>query len=58
MTDQRPTALPTPAEDPRRRRLNQVVDRIHEIFGRDSLERGGREPERAGLTEQIKSGDR
>jgi DNA polymerase-4 len=50
--------LPTPAEDPRRRRLNRVVDRIHEIFGRDSLERGGREPERAGLTEQIKSGDR
>ncbi len=50
--------LPSPAEDPRRRRLNRVVDEIRERFGSGSLARAEDRPvERSGLTEQIKAGE-
>jgi len=50
--------LPSPAEDPRRRRLNCVVDEIRERFGSGSLARAEERPvERLGLTEQIKAGE-
>jgi len=49
--------LPSPAENPRRRRLNRVIDDIQGRFGRDSLSRGGADIERAGPSDGIKSGD-
>jgi len=50
--------LPSEGEDPRRRRLNQVVDAVQDRFGRQALERGGVSVERAGLSLQIKRGER
>jgi DNA polymerase-4 len=53
-----PAQLSLLSEDPRRRRLNQVVDQVRERFGSDSLARAEDAPvERAGLTEQIKAGE-
>jgi DNA polymerase-4 len=53
-----PEQLSLLPEGPRRKRLNQVVDEIRERFGSESLARAEDRPvERAGLTEQIKSGD-
>ena len=50
--------LPSPAEDPRRRRLNRVVDEVRERFGSGSLARAEDRPvERSGLTERIKAGE-
>ncbi len=42
----------------RRSRLNAAIDAIHERFGDDALRRGVDEAERAGLTTQIKRGER
>ena len=50
--------LPSEGEDPRRRRLNQVVDAVQDRFGRQALERGVVSVERAGLSLQIKRGER
>ena len=53
-----PAQLSLLPEDPRRRRLNRVVDQVRERFGSDSLARAEDAPvERAGLTEQIKAGE-
>jgi DNA polymerase-4 len=49
--------LPSEGEDPRRRRLNQVVDAVQDRFGRQALERGVVTVERAGLSLQIKRGE-
>ncbi len=50
--------IPAGGEDPRRRRLNEVVDEVRRRFGSESLARAEEAPvERAGLTEQIKSGE-
>jgi DNA polymerase-4 len=50
--------IPARGEDPRRRRLNHVVDEVRRRFGSESLGRAEEAPvERAGLTEQIKSGE-
>ncbi len=49
--------LPSEREDPRRRRLNQVIDAIQDRFGRQVLERGTVSLERAGLSVQIKRGE-
>ena len=50
--------LPSEGEDPQRRRLNQVVDAVQDRFGRQALERGVVSVERAGLSLQIKRGER
>jgi DNA polymerase-4 len=49
--------LPSPAENPRRRRLNRVIDDIQGRFGRDFLSRGGTDIERAGPSDGIKPGE-
>jgi DNA polymerase-4 len=49
--------LPTEFEDPRRRRLNRVVDAVQERYGRRALARGFGPVERAGLSSQIKRGE-
>ena len=50
--------LPSSAENPRRARLNRAVDAIHDRFGSASLRRGSGPEERAGLSFQIKRGER
>ena len=50
--------LPSEEEDPQRRRLNQVVDAVQDRFGQQALERGVVSVERAGLSLQIKRGER
>jgi DNA polymerase-4 len=49
--------LPSDAEDPRRRQLNQALDQIQDRFGRDALRRGDATAERVGLSSQIRAGD-
>lgn len=49
--------LASEREDPRRRRLNQVVDAIQDRFGNRALERGVLSVERQGLSLQIKRGE-
>lgn len=49
--------LPGEAGDPRRGSLNRAMDAVQDRFGRDALKRGSGDVERAGLSQQIKSGD-
>jgi DNA polymerase-4 len=48
--------LPSAAENPRRRRLNRVIDDIQGRFGRDALSRGDTDIERAAPSDGIKPG--